>query len=45
MWLSPVLSIQTTLAIVGVLLQMALTDSVRSQLLLSLLPWAVVLVL
>jgi GABA permease len=45
MWLFPVLSILTTLGIVGVLLQMALTDSVRSQLLLSLLSWAVVLVL
>jgi GABA permease len=45
MWLFPVLSILTTLGIVAVLLQMALTDSVRSQLLLSLLSWAVVLVL
>jgi GABA permease len=45
MWLFPVLSILTTLGIVGVLLQMALTDSVRSQLVLSLLSWGVVLVL
>jgi GABA permease len=45
MWLFPVLSVLTTLGIVGVLLQMALTDSVRSQLVLSLLSWAVVLVL
>ncbi|RHW23694.1 amino acid permease [Nocardioides immobilis] len=45
MWLFPVLSILTTLGIVGVLLQMALTDSVRSQLVLSLLSWVVVLVL
>jgi GABA permease len=45
MWFFPVLSVLTMLGIVGVLLQMALTDSVRSQLLLSLLSWAVVLVL
>jgi GABA permease len=45
MWLFPALSIITTLAILGVLLQMLLTDSVRSQLMLSLLSWAVVLVL
>lgn len=44
MWLFPVLSILTLLGILGVLLQMALTDSVRSQLVLSLLAWAVVLV-
>jgi len=45
MWLFPVLSILTTLGIIAVLLQMALTDSVRSQLLLSLLSWVVVLAL
>jgi len=45
MWLFPVLSILTTLGILGVLLQMALTDDVRSQLVLSLLSWAVVLLL
>lgn len=45
MWLFPGLSILTAVAIVGVLLQMALTESVRSQLVLSLLSWAVVLVL
>ena len=45
MWLFPVLSILTALGILGVLLQMALTDSVRSQLVLSLLSWGVVLVL
>jgi GABA permease len=45
MWLFPVLSILTALGILGVLLQMAMTDSVRSQLVLSLLAWAVVLVL
>jgi GABA permease len=44
MWLFPVLSILTLLGILGVLLQMALTDSVRSQLVLSLLAWVVVLV-
>jgi GABA permease len=45
MWLFPALSILTAVGILGVLLQMALTDSVRSQLVLSLLSWAVVLVL
>jgi GABA permease len=45
MWLFPVLSILTAVGILGVLLQMALTDDVRSQLVLSLLSWAVVLVL
>jgi GABA permease len=44
MWLFPVLSILTLLGILGVLVQMALTDSVRSQLVLSLLAWVVVLV-
>jgi GABA permease len=43
MWLFPVLSVLTLLGILGVLLQMALTDSVRSQLVLSLLAWVVVL--
>jgi GABA permease len=45
MWLFPGLSILTTVAILAVLLQMGLTGSVRSQLVLSLLSWAVVLVL
>jgi len=45
MWFFPVLSVLTAVAITGVLVQMGLTDSVRSQLLLSLLSWAVVLVL
>lgn len=44
MWLFPVLSILTLLGILGVLLQMGLTEDVRSQLVLSLLAWAVVLV-
>ena len=45
MWLFPGLSVLATLGIVGVLVQMGLTESVRSQLLLSLLSWGVVLVL
>lgn len=45
MWLFPTLSIITTLAILGVLIQMAVTSSVRSQLLLSLAAWAVVVIL
>jgi GABA permease len=45
MWLFPVLSLLTTAAILGVLLQMYLVDSARSQLVLSLLSWAVVVVL
>ena len=45
MWLFPVLSLLTTAAILGVLLQMYLEDSARSQLVLSLLSWAVVVVL
>ncbi len=45
MWLFPVLSILTALGIVAVLVQMALQSDVRSQLILSLLSWAVVLVL
>ena len=45
MWLFPVLSILTAVAIVGILLQMGLSADIRSQLILSLLSWAVVLVL
>jgi GABA permease len=45
MWFFPVLTIVAILGILGVLVQMLLTDATRSQLLLSLLSWAVVLVL
>jgi GABA permease len=45
MWLFPVLSILTAVAIVLILLQMGLDKDIRSQLILSLLSWAVVLVL
>ncbi len=45
MWLFPGLSIITALGIVFVLVQMALTADVRIQLTLSLLSWAVVIVL
>jgi GABA permease len=45
MWLFPYLTIAAALGIVGVLLQMFLTDATRSQLLLSLGSWAVVLAL
>jgi GABA permease len=45
MWFFPVLSILTLLAIVGVLVQMAFNSTVRSQFWLSLLSWAVVVVL
>jgi GABA permease len=45
MWLFPFLSLLTIAGIVAVLLQMALTDEVRPQLLLSLLSWGLVLVL
>ena len=45
MWLFPVLSILTAVAIVLILLQMGLDKDIRSQLVLSLLSWAVVLVL
>lgn len=45
MWLFPGLSILTALGILGVLVQMGMTDSVRSQLMLSLLSWLVVLAL
>ncbi len=43
MWLFPVLSILTALAIVAILVQMGLQADIRSQLILSLLSWAVVL--
>ena len=45
MWLFPVLSVLTAVAIVLILLQMGLDKDIRSQLILSLLSWAVVLVL
>jgi GABA permease len=45
MWFFPVLTIIAAAGIVEVLVQMALTKESRSQLLLSLLSWAVVLVL
>ena len=45
MWLFPVLSVPTAVAIVLILLQMGLDKDIRSQLILSLLSWAVVLVL
>jgi GABA permease len=45
MWFFPVLTILAAAGIVGVLLQMFFKDDTRSQLLLSLLSWAVVLVL
>ncbi len=45
MWLFPVLSILTAAAIVGVLVQMFFKEDVRPQLLLSLLSWAVVVLL
>ena len=45
MWFFPYLTIVAALGIVGVLLQMFLTDATRSQLLLSLLSWGVVLAL
>jgi GABA permease len=44
MWLYPVLTILTALAIVGVLVQMFVREGTRSQLLLSMLAWALVLV-
>jgi GABA permease len=43
MWLFPVLSILTAVGMVAILVQMFLDSSLRSQLLLSLLSWAVVL--
>jgi GABA permease len=45
MWLFPVLSILTAVAIVAILVQMYVQRDLRSQLVLSLLSWAVVLVL
>ncbi len=45
MWLFPGLTIAATLGILAVLAQMGFTAATRSQLLLSLLSWAVVLVL
>ncbi len=42
MWLFPVLTIVAALGIVAILVQMAFTSETRSQLLLSLLSWAVV---
>ena len=45
MWLFPVLSMLTVAAIVAVLVQMAFGEDTLSQLLLSLLAWAVVIVL
>jgi GABA permease len=45
MWLFPVLSILTAVAILAILVQMYLQDDLRSQLVLSLLSWAVVLAL
>jgi len=45
MWLFPYLTIIAALGIVGVLLQMLLTSDTRSQFLLSLLSWGIVLAL
>ena len=45
MWLFPVLSLLTTVAMLAILVQMFFGRALRSQLLLSLLSWAVVLVL
>ncbi|WP_197382129.1 amino acid permease [Mycolicibacterium mengxianglii] len=45
MWLFPVLSVLTALGIVAILVQMFIDTELRSQLVLSLLSWAVVLVL
>lgn len=45
MWLFPVLSILTTAGMLAILVQMFFDDALRSQLLLSLLSWVVVLVL
>jgi len=44
MWAYPVLTVVAMLGIVAILVQMLLTDDTRSQLLLSLLSWAVALV-
>ncbi|MCV7347212.1 GABA permease [Mycolicibacterium rhodesiae] len=45
MWLFPVLSILTVVAMLAILVQMYLDDKLRSQLVLSLLSWGVVVVL
>ncbi len=45
MWLFPALSIFTVVAIVAILMQMGIESDSRSQLVLSLLSWAVVIVL
>ncbi|MET0701882.1 MAG: amino acid permease, partial [Mycobacterium sp.] len=45
MWLFPVLSILTAVGIVAILVQMFIDTALRSQLVLSLLSWAVVLLL
>jgi GABA permease len=45
MWFFPVLSILTAAGIVAILVQMAFDSSARTQLWLSLLSWAVVVVL
>ena len=45
MWLFPVLSVLTALGIVAILVQMFVDTELRSQLVLSLLSWAVVLLL
>jgi GABA permease len=44
MWLFPVLSVLTVIAILAILVQMAFDDDARPQLLLSLLSWAAVLI-
>jgi GABA permease len=44
MWLFPVLSILTVAGIVAILAQMGIAEDSRSQLILSLLSWAVVIV-
>lgn len=45
MWLFPVLSVLTALGILAILVQMFIDTALRSQLVLSLLSWAVVIVL
>lgn len=45
MWLFPVLSVLTAVGIVAILVQMFIDDALRSQLVLSLLSWGVVLLL
>ncbi len=45
MWLFPVLSIITVVGILAILVQMGIGESTRSQLMLSLLSWAVVIAL